>query len=92
MASFVFAPGPITWIYMSEVMNYKGVAAGTAINWLFELIIGLISKPMLESEIIGDYVFMIFAGTYTLATIIIFIFLRETKGLSEAQVSRLYVR
>ena len=48
MMCFVFAPGPITWIYMNEVMNYKGVAAGTAINWSFELIIGLISKPMFD--------------------------------------------
>jgi hypothetical protein len=92
MASFVFAPGPITWIYMSEVMNYKGVAVGTAINWLLELIIGLISKPMLESETIGDYTFMIFAGTYTFATIVIFIFLKETRGKTEAEVQKLYVR
>ena len=77
---------------MSEVMNYKGVATGTAINWSFELLIGLISKPMLESEVIGDYVFMIFAGTYTFATLIIYFFLKETKGLSEVQVARLYLK
>lgn len=30
---FEFGPGPIAWIYMSEVMNEKGVAMGTFINW-----------------------------------------------------------
>lgn len=37
---FEFGPGPIIWIYMSEVMNEKGVAVGTFINWTLTLIVG----------------------------------------------------
>lgn len=37
IVSFEFGPGPIAWIYMSEVMNEKGVAVGTFINWFFTL-------------------------------------------------------
>lgn len=39
--AFEFGPGPIVWIYMSEVMNEKGVAVGTFLNWLFTLIFAL---------------------------------------------------
>jgi len=92
MTCFVFAPGPITWIYMSEVMSYKGVAVATTLNWSCELLIGIISKPMLESKVIGDYVFVIFAGTYTFATIVICLCLKETRGKTEEEVSMLYVR
>ena len=91
MTCFVFAPGPITWIYMSEVMSYKGVAVATTLNWTCELIIGIISKPMLESEVIGDYVFAIFACTYTFATVVICMNLKETRGKTEDEVQRLYL-
>ena len=39
--AFEFGPGPIVWIYMSEVMNEKGVAVGTFLNWLFTLIFAI---------------------------------------------------
>jgi hypothetical protein len=75
---------------MSEIMNYKGVAAGTTINWTFELIIGLISKPMFDHAEFGSYVFMLFGSLYIVTTTILCIFLKETKGLNEKEVQSLY--
>ncbi len=46
VASFEFGPGPVVWMYMSEVMNDKGVSIGTLLNWTFTLIIGLITPIM----------------------------------------------
>lgn len=43
VAAFEFGPGPIVWMYMSEIMNDKGVSIGTLLNWTFTLIIGLIT-------------------------------------------------
>jgi hypothetical protein len=71
---------------MSEVMNYKGVAAATTINWSFELIIGLISKPMFDHPNFGNYVFMLFGSIYIVTTTLLCIFLKETKGLTEKEV------
>lgn len=45
---FELGPGPIAWLYMSEVMNEKGVAVGTFINWTFALIFGLLTTPLFE--------------------------------------------
>jgi MFS family permease len=41
IAVFEFGPGPIAWIYMSEVMNEKGVAMGTFLNWFFTLVFAI---------------------------------------------------
>jgi hypothetical protein len=72
------------FLYMSEIMNYKGVSVATALHWLFLIITGLTVKPMFENEIIGDYVFMIF-GVFTLIAVVsMSIFMKETKGLTEA--------
>lgn len=40
---FEFGPGPVIWIYMSEIMNEKGVAVATFVNWTFTLLIGFIT-------------------------------------------------
>lgn len=48
VASFEFGPGPVVWMYMSEIMNDKGVSIGTLLNWTFTLIIGLITPVMFK--------------------------------------------
>lgn len=40
---FELGPGPICWLYMSEVMNEKGVSVGTFLNWTFTMIIGILT-------------------------------------------------
>src|SRR6185312_14393831 len=40
---FEFSLGPITWIYMSEVMTEKGVSLGTLANWLFTILMALLT-------------------------------------------------
>jgi hypothetical protein len=59
VVSFEFGPGPIVWVYMSEIMNDKGVSIGTVINLVLTLIIGIISTYMIDA--IGGWTFIIFA-------------------------------
>jgi len=78
---FEFGPGPVTWIYMSEIMNEKGVAVATFVNWTFTLVIGIIT-PYVFSKL-GQNTFVIFALTCGLGFLFIFVFIKETKGLGE---------
>lgn len=83
MTCCVFGPGPITWIYCAETMNYKGVSAANTLNLAMDIVIAFASKPMMESKVIGKYVFMIFGVIYILVNLVLFLFLKETKGLTE---------
>lgn len=86
---FELGPGPICWIYMSEVMNEKGVSVGTFLNWFFTMIIGLITAPLINS--IGhSATFLIFTATCGSGWLFILFFVKETKGLSECELIELY--
>ena len=32
---FQASSGPVTWLYMAEIMQEKGLSLGTVISWLF---------------------------------------------------------
>jgi MFS family permease len=89
VASFEFGPGPVVWMYMSEVMNDKGVSIGTLLNWTFTLIIGLIT-PLMFNTLPGGWPFLIFGILCGLGTLFVALFMKETKGLSDAEVKKLY--
>ena len=60
VCAFEFGPGPVVWMYMSEVMNDSGVSSGVFINWFLTLVIGL-GSAQLEKKI-GGNIFFIFFG------------------------------
>lgn len=93
VAAFEFGPGPVVWMYMSEIMNDKGVSIGTFLNWLFTLIVGFITPKLFDAFNGTKYPgmpFIIFGVFCGLGTIFVYIFMKETKGLSDAQVKNLY--
>ena len=77
---FEFGPGPIIWIYMSEVMNEKGIAVGTFINWTLTLIVGFGTTYLVNK--INYFIFSVFATTCGIGLIFIVFFVKETKGLT----------
>jgi len=77
---FELGPGPICWLYMSEIMNEKGVAVGTFINWSFTFLTGLIT-PILFNYL-GQKTFLIFSCTCCIGFLFVCIFIKETKGLN----------
>ncbi len=81
MTAFEFGPGPIGWIYMSEVMNDKGVAVGTFLNWTFCLIIGIIT-PIATANV-GANLFFGVGATCGLGAFFVYCCVKETRGLTE---------
>ena len=58
IVAFEFSGGPLLWAYMPEVLNTAGVTLGTVINWLFVLIISLVTPRLAKT---GQWMFYIFA-------------------------------
>lgn len=81
---FEFSSGPITWLYMAEIMQDKTMSIATVLNWLVNLIISLITPELVDyigSSNIG-YIFIAVGGLTTLGTLFVWGFMLETKGLS----------
>ena len=79
---FEFGPGPICWIYMSEIMNDKGVAVATSLNWTFCLIYTIVSPFSYHT-----YVFYTMAGACGFGALFVIFYVKETRGLTEQQLS-----
>ena len=85
---FEFSLGTVPWVYMSETMTEKGLSLGVGLNWIFTIIIGLITPILLDK--IGGY-FFIGNGAFTImCALFCLLILKETKGLSEKEVASLY--
>lgn len=84
---FEFGPGPVCWIYMSEVANDKGVAVATALNWTFTLLYSFSIFGLKNQDSYLKYLLSVPCG---LAAIMVFFFVKETKGLSEQELQKLY--
>jgi len=83
---------PVGWIYLNEVSNSKGAAVATTVSWTLLMIVGFVTKPLFEHPTIGKYTFLIYAVVNSVMTILVGLGMKETKGLSEEEVRRLYVR
>jgi len=46
LVMFQWGPGPITWMYMSEIMNNKGLAIGVLLNLFFTLLFALFTAGL----------------------------------------------
>ena len=58
---FEFGPGPIVWLYISEICNDKATSVNTFINWVFTLTVSLTANTLLTSWP-KDYTWILFAG------------------------------
>lgn len=92
VCAFEFGPGPVTWLYMGEIMNDKGLSVAAAMNWTLVLIIGLCTPSLMNSAMGSPGTFLLFGGFNVLGTILIMTFMKETKGLSDFEVRQLYRR
>ena len=88
IAVFEFGPGPIAWIYMSEVMNEKGVAMGTFINWFLTFLFAVCTPKLMEK--FPSAAFYGFSCCCALSLIFTIIFVKETKGLNDTELQLLY--
>jgi MFS family permease len=92
---FEFGPGPITWLYMSEIMQDKGVSIGTVMNWVFNLIISacvpsIIDKLNEDGQNRTGYIFLFVGVLSTFGTIFMICFMKETRGKTPQQIEMLF--
>lgn len=46
---FELGPGPITWLYMAEIMQDKGISIACVVNWLATLVISATIPSIIEA-------------------------------------------
>jgi len=82
IALFEFGPGPITWLYMAEIMQDKAVSIATVMNWMVCLLVSLVIPKLVDKigiENLG-YIFIAVGAFSVIGFIFMFIFLLETRG------------
>ena len=97
MCAFEFTSGPITWLYMSEIMQDKATGFATGLNWLMACAISALvpyavyylTDANKHLSRIG-YLFMLSGILTTLGTVFIFYFMKETRGKSKSEIEEMY--
>ena len=85
IAFFEFSTGPILWLYMAEIMKDKAAGIGTFLSWFGSLIMS-VSIPLLVRKVAIGYIFLFFGISTVIGTIIIYFFMLETKGKTQAEI------
>ena len=49
ICAFEFGPGPIVWLYISEICNNKATSVGTVVNWFWTLLISVMAPFLLNN-------------------------------------------
>lgn len=66
--NFAYSWGPVAWVFTQEIfpnsMRSRGVSIVASTNWMFNFIIGLTTRDMIDSMKFGTYIFFaFFAGS-----------------------------
>ena len=72
VAGFAFSVGPITWVYLSEILPEKGLCLATAVNWFVCVLIGFTGIFMISNKMMHENIF-IYAGSAFIVILFIFI-------------------
>ena len=86
--------GPITWLYMGEILADKALSIATVLNWVVKIILSYIIPIILidiGQENIGK-IFLVFGGFQVFNTIFILVFMKETKGRTKSTIDLEYLR
>lgn len=86
--AFEFGPGPILWIYNAEILNDKAQSVATMLSWTFTLLVGLVEPVLIEK--IHGYTFIMFGCLSGVGTLFMYLYMKETLGISERDVKLLY--
>lgn len=93
IALFEFSSGPITWLYMAEIMQDKAVSIATVLNWLINLIISATIPSIITA--IGDdnigYIFIFVGACTVFGTLFIVAFMKETRGKTAQEIEDMFV-
>jgi hypothetical protein len=85
---FEISIGPILWLYLAEILTSKGISIAVFLNWAIVIAVSLATPYMVGWSKPGT--FALYAGLCLLGGLFILIFMRETKGKTKDEISRLY--
>lgn len=91
IAFFEFSSGPITWLYMSEIMQDKATSIGTVLNWLVTLVVSAITPSITDPESNIPYIFYSVGALTVCGALFMIVFMKETKGKTQKELEELYV-
>ena len=89
--AFEFGPGPVVWLYLSEVCNDKATSVNTVVNWIWTLLVGAVLPPILNKAMDG-YVWLMFGSFSVIGFIYIAMFMKETRGVPKDKLKSLYYK
>lgn len=80
--NFAYSWGPVAWVLTQEIfpnsMRSKGVSIVASTNWMFNFVIGLTTRHMLDSMRYGTYI--MFAAFCALGGVFVYFLVPETKN------------
>ena len=80
--NFAYSWGPVAWVLTQEIfpnsMRSRGVSIVASTNWMFNFIIGLTTRDMIDSMTFGTYIF--FAAFCGMGGVFVWLFVPETKN------------
>ncbi|KAJ6186785.1 hypothetical protein N7519_008086 [Penicillium mononematosum] len=89
---YQFSWGPLPWPYTAEIFPTRIRAVGTSVavstQWLFNFLFSLVTRYMMDSW--GSYVFLFYAVLDIIMAIIVFFFVKETKGKSLEEMETIF--
>lgn len=68
ICAFEFGPGPIVWLYISEVCNNKATSVGTVVNWLWTLIVSLTAPYLIDDWLPDGKTWLLFGSLSVLVS------------------------
>ena len=86
---FELGSGAIVWPFIADICNEKGMSIGIASNWFWTLVIASTADTMNQKWTHGQS-FLVFGTISAIGFFYIFFYMKETKGLTETELKRLY--
>lgn len=97
--SFAITLGPISWLYLAEIMTELGMGISVAMNWLVVIIVSFL--PSLARTVTNEkdksitaqdlsFFFFAFSGWWMLGFFLVSLFLKETRGKNPKKIMQLY--
>jgi len=96
---FEFSAGPITWLYLSEICHEKAASVATALANFLSLAVSLFTLKIVSGftsnkehpEQLG-LLFIILGVVSLVATLFMSVCMKETRGLSQEEREKLFVK
>lgn len=82
--------GPVTHLYLAEILPEKGLALGYSFYYASKVILTMTFKPIVNSGLDFSGLFFVYAGTTFISLCFVFCKVKETCGKTIGQLEALY--